>query len=86
MYDERYPVPTPNFDAWYAERMREIAQAEDPHQIEDTLQRVREYVSAKWCFAYRLSDAQSAAEKVRKKNGWSQPNFSDRLTGEGRAA
>lgn len=86
MHDERYPVPTANFEAWYTARMREITHATDPHQIEDTLQRIREYVNAKWCFAYRLSDAQSAADKVRKKNGWSQASFSDRIIGEGRAA
>lgn len=83
MSDERYPQPIVNFETWFSARMGEIHRAETADQIEVILHRIREYVSAKWCFAYRLSDAQSVADKIRKKNGWERQEYKRRLVREG---
>jgi hypothetical protein len=82
MHDERFPLPIANFDAWYKARMSEIHHADSSAHIDWVLDRIREYVDAKYCFAYRLSDAQMIAAKIRKKNGWTVPSFSDRMTGD----
>lgn len=77
MHGERYPQRIQNFDGWYAERLREIKDAERPEQVERSLQIIREYSDAKWCFAHRYSDANALAAKVRKANGWGLKTFSE---------
>lgn len=86
MNAERYPQSVENWESWYRARMTEIKNASAPEDIERALSAIREYADAKWCFPYRLNDAQSLASQVRKLRGWKAPAFSNRIIGEGEAA
>jgi len=81
-HDERYPQQIVNFNAWFSKRMGEIKTAQSPEDLEHVLHRIREYADAKWCFAWRVSDAESLANSTRKARGWKAQTFTDRMTGD----
>ena len=61
--NERYPTPIANFDAWYANRCREVATAETAMALDVGVNAVRDYANAQWCFLDRLTKIEGIARK-----------------------